>query len=49
MVPGYEEWLVDWRVEWGFGIISAANHTALHWEFFSNTDGAVKDEVWIRK
>jgi hypothetical protein len=49
MMPQYEKWVQDWRVEWGFGLVTSANCSALHWEFFSNTQGKVVDDVWIMK
>ena len=42
----------SYRPEWGWGRITVANTSALHWEFIANNGsahGAVKDEVWIYK
>ena len=49
MAPGAAAWLQSWRVEWGFGVITAANASALRWQFFSNAVGAPVDDVWIVK
>ena len=36
--------------EWGWGRVTVANASAMHWEFVANNDtshGAVKDDVWF--
>lgn len=49
MVPQASAWLEAWRVEWGFGVVTAANATHLRWDFHSNALGTVVDSVWIVK
>lgn len=49
LVKEADKWLLDWRVEWGFGVITAVNRSALKWEFYSNSKGIVVDDVWLVK
>ena len=49
MVDRAEEWIESWRVEWGFGVITSVNSTTLHWEFRSDKEKKIVDEVWIHK
>ena len=46
LVPEADQWLESWLVEWGFGVITAANSTALRWDFYSNNLGC-RGPVWI--
>jgi hypothetical protein len=42
-------WVEYYGAEWGYGKITVHNETSLHFEFISDQDGAVKDEVWLIK
>jgi hypothetical protein len=48
-----KDWVAFFDDAYGFGRITIANSSAMHWEFIGNTDdnnrGAVLDEVWILK
>ena len=45
-------WPVSWSVyrdqsNFGYGRITVANSSSMHFEFVRNKDGVVEDEVWI--
>ena len=42
-------WAASFFRENGYGRISVMNSSALHFQFISKVDGAVKDETWITK
>jgi len=44
-----QEWTSFYSREWGYGRITVANETALHWEFVADENGLVRDELWIMK
>ncbi len=48
MVPGYQSILRGWRVEWGFGILTAVNRSALRWDFWSIAEAKIVDSAWLR-
>jgi hypothetical protein len=42
-------WVGYSSAQWGYGRITVANATALHFEFVSDEDGLTKDSLWIKK
>lgn len=45
----YEQnWTEAFATGWGYGRVTVANATALHWEYLDTT-GKVRDEVWIAR
>jgi len=48
-----KDWVEHYEEHWGFGRITVANSTAMHFEFIRNKEnngkGAVVDETWIVK
>ena len=34
---------------YGYGRVTIANRSALHWEYFVNSEGRVVDDVWLVK
>ena len=42
-------WGRFYSAEWGYGRITVANSTALHFEFVSDKDGSTRDSVWLRR
>ena len=44
-----KDWVADFRQEFGIGVITVANSTAMLWEFYSNADKVAVDSVWIKK
>jgi len=42
-------WSLYFDDDWGIGLITVANKTALHWEYIRNKDQKVVDERWIYK
>ena len=48
MIPGSQAILQGWRVEWGLGIITAVNRTALRFDFWSIAETKVVDSAWLR-
>ncbi len=46
-----EEWSLFHRKDnpYGYGRVTVANRSALHWEYFVNSDDKVVDEVWLTK
>lgn len=44
------QYVRSYLAEWGWGRITVANASAMHWEFVVNNatlHGSVKDDVWI--
>ena len=48
MLPGTAGILKAWRVEWGLGILTAVNRSALRWDFWSIAEAKVVDSAWLR-
>ncbi|KOO21525.1 hypothetical protein Ctob_001904 [Chrysochromulina tobinii] len=48
MLPGTSGVLKGWRVEWGLGILTAVNRSALRWDFYSIAEAKVVDSAWLR-
>jgi hypothetical protein len=48
-----KDWVEHFDDDFGFGRITIANSSAMHWEFIRNKDnnnrGSVVDEIWIWK
>ena len=46
-----EEWSLFHRKDnpYGYGRVMVANRSALHWEYFVNSDDKVVDEIWLTK
>ena len=46
-----KEWSLFYRRDdpYGYGRVMVANRSALHWEYFVNSEDAVVDEVWLTK
>jgi hypothetical protein len=46
-----EDWSLFHRKDnpYGYGRVTVANRSALHFEYFVNTDDKVDDEVWLTK
>ena len=42
-------WSMYREINYGYGRVTVANSTALHWEWIRNKDDVVADEVWIYK
>ena len=42
-------WSIYHENNYGYGRLTQANRSALHWEWVENTSGQVKDEVWLTK
>ena len=44
---------VDWSLfhenDYGYGRLTQANRSALHWEWVENESGVVKDHLWLIK
>ena len=49
MLPNLPAGLLQgWRVEWGLGILTAVNRSALRWDFWSIAESKVVDSAWLR-
>ena len=46
-----EKWSIFHRTDdpYGYGRVLVANRSALHWEYFVNSEDSVIDEVWLTK
>jgi hypothetical protein len=46
-----EDWSLFQRKDnpYGYGRVMIANRSALHWEYFVNSEDRVVDEVWLKK
>ena len=42
-------WSLYHENNYGYGRLTQANRSALHWEWVENTSGVVKDQVWLTK
>lgn len=42
-------WSLYHENNYGYGRLTQANRSALHWEWVENTSGVVKDHVWLTK
>jgi len=46
------DWVKSFKKEWGYGRMTVANSTALHWEFVGYDDdgnSVVKDDYWVKR
>jgi len=51
-ILGRHDWIESFKREWGYGRMTVANATALHWEFVGydeNGNGVVKDDYWVKR
>lgn len=52
-IQGYEkeDWSLFQRKDdpYGYGRVTVANRSALHWEYFVNSQDKVVDDVWLKK
>lgn len=46
-----EKWSLFRRTDnpYGYGRVTVANRSALHWKYFVNSDDKVVDEIWLKK
>jgi len=42
-------WSLFRLAQWGYGHLEVVNSTHAHWALYQDTDGTIKDEVWVVK